>query len=65
MGGNWNNSVQCGAFYANLNVAAGNANTNIGASISCIVGVIYFFTAINAFAYPFHLEKVKPMQIAG
>lgn len=34
VGGNWNNDLNCGPFYANLNNTATNANTNIGAALS-------------------------------
>lgn len=35
-GGNCNNGANCGAFYVNLNNDAGNANWNIGASLSVL-----------------------------
>ena len=34
VGGNWNNGLNAGAFYFNLNNSASNSNTNIGASLS-------------------------------
>jgi hypothetical protein len=33
-GGNWNNGLQAGSFYWNLNNAASNANRNIGARVA-------------------------------
>ena len=34
VGGNWNNDLNCGPFYANLYNSATNSNTNIGAAQS-------------------------------
>lgn len=34
VGGNWNNDLNCGPFYANLNNTATNSNTNIGAALA-------------------------------
>ncbi|WP_279132736.1 hypothetical protein [Barnesiella intestinihominis] len=33
-GGNWNDDLIAGPFYANLNNAPSNSNTNIGAALS-------------------------------
>ncbi|WP_289771459.1 hypothetical protein, partial [Faecalibaculum rodentium] len=34
VGGNWNNDLNCGPFYANLYNSPSNTNTNIGAALS-------------------------------
>lgn len=34
VGGNWNNDLQCGPFYANLNNTPSNSNSNNGAALS-------------------------------
>lgn len=34
VGGNWNNDLNCGPFYANLYNEPSNTNTNIGAALS-------------------------------
>lgn len=34
VGGNWNNDLQCGPFYANLNGAPSNSDLNNGAALS-------------------------------
>lgn len=34
VGGNWNNDLMCGPFYANLNNTASNSNSNNGAALS-------------------------------
>lgn len=34
VGGNWNNDLNAGPFYVNLNNDASNTNTNIGAALS-------------------------------
>ena len=34
VGGNWNNDLNCGPFYANLYNDASNSNTNIGAALT-------------------------------
>ena len=34
VGGNWNNDLKCGPFYANLNNTASNSNSNNGAALS-------------------------------
>lgn len=37
VGGNWNNDLNCGPFYANLYNTPSNTNTNIGAALSFLM----------------------------
>lgn len=54
-GGNCNNGANCGAFYVNLNNDAGNANWNIGASLS----VLTWGLSLNTALCPCPLAKIN------
>lgn len=52
VGGNWNNDLNCGPFYANLYNAPSNTNTNIGAALSysfrSIPSIMQYISLLNA-----------------
>ena len=47
VGGNWNNDLQCGPFYANLNNTASNSNSNNGAALSYPLRMILLMQCIS------------------
>ena len=40
VGGNWNNDLNAGPFYINLNNTPDNTNTNIGAALSYLTQIL-------------------------
>ena len=55
VGGNWNNTLLDGPFYANLNNTASNSNWNNGAArLLSIIGVY-----VKALRYPLRLEEMQ------
>ena len=40
VGGNWNNDLNWGPFYINLNNTPDNTNTNIGAALSYLTQIL-------------------------
>ena len=71
-GGNWNNSANCGAFYANLNNTASNTNTNNGAALTCKNNLLFclfsvhylliIYALLNPAFIPYPLVKISPMR---
>jgi hypothetical protein len=57
VGGSWGNAALLGFFCLNLNNAASNTNTNIGARLSC-----YQFQSDNAPLYRQHLLEIEPIK---
>lgn len=56
VGGNWNNAALCGASCLNLNNAASNTNTNIGACHS------YYSFTDNAPYFRYHMVEIRPIK---
>lgn len=73
VGGNWNNDLNCGPFYANLYNDATNSNTNIGAAQSYSVNphlIMRYISLLNAVEggalpappFPHRLVKINSVQ---
>ena len=59
-GGNWNNDLNAGPFYTNLNNTPSNTNTNIGAALSYPRKSSYMSNAVHIAA-----ERSKGRGFAG
>ena len=60
VGGNWNNDLNAGPFYINLNNTPDNTNTNIGAALSYSTQSFYSSNAVHIAA-----ERSKGWGFAG
>ena len=74
-GGNWNNDLNAGPFYTNLNNTPDNTNTNIGAALSYSMQSSYRKNAVHIAAegskgalaaaprsFPHRLVKINSVQ---
>ena len=74
VGGNWNNDLNAGPFYINLNNTPDNTNTNIGAALSYPREPSYMSNAVHIAAerskggaspaspFPHRLVKINSVQ---